>query len=255
MPRAGHLSSPSTVDPGREQPPCFGQAPVPDPVRGLLTPRSSRPSSAPRSHARSRSPDALNRRSERRSDRSLIARSIHSLDERDADVWISAVDIRGEQKGEHREGTPPPREVFPLPVTWHSTNRGRRKWCAPRDCFRQLQSSLRVAERTHRAALCAASQVQLRQRGGQSQYLGVSDHHFGPPGLPSPRPARWSLTPRCLLSQPERSSLDSRIQAALNACRSTSRPSAVARSLCGSHLARSRRSALARFRSARAARG
>ena len=26
----------------------------------------------------------------------------------------------------------------------------------------------------------------------------MSDHRFGPPGLPSPRPARWSLTPPCL---------------------------------------------------------
>ena len=102
MPRDYRLSSPPAVDPGREQPPCFAQAPVPDPGRGLLTPRLSPPLSAPRSQARSRSPNALNRRSERRSDRSLIARSIHSLDEPDADVWISAFDIRGEQEGEHR---------------------------------------------------------------------------------------------------------------------------------------------------------
>ena len=43
------------------------------------------------------------------------------------------------------------------------------------------------------------------------------------------------------VSQPETSSSDSCIEAPLNACRSTSRSSAVARSLCGSHLARSRR--------------
>ena len=105
--------SPSAVDPGREQPPCFCPGAVPDPVRGLLTPRLSLLLSAPRSHARSRSPDALNRRSERRSDRSLIARSIRSLDERAADASISAVEIRGEQEGEHRgeqglaRGVPP----------------------------------------------------------------------------------------------------------------------------------------------------
>ena len=170
---------------------------VPSPVRGLLTPSLSPPLSTTRSHARSRSPDVLNRRSERRSDRSLIARSIHSLDERAADVSISAVDIKGEQEGEHRGGTPAPREVFPLPVTRHRTNCGRCKCRTPCDCFRQLQSALRVAEHVRRAALCAAQQLRRRLRSGQSQYRGVSDHHFWPPGLPCLRPARWSLTPRC----------------------------------------------------------
>ncbi len=53
--------------------------------------------------------------------------------------------------------------------------------------------------------------------------------------------------------QPEASSSDSRIEAALRARRSAARSSAVARSLCGSQLVRSRRCAPARFRSARAA--
>jgi hypothetical protein len=86
VPRACRRRSPSTVDPGREQPRCFARAPVPDPVRGLLTPRLSVLLSAPRSRARSRSPDTLNRRSERRSDRSLVARLIRSPDELAADV-------------------------------------------------------------------------------------------------------------------------------------------------------------------------
>ena len=106
LPRDNRLWSRSAVEPGREQPPCFCRVAVPSPVRGLLTPRLSPPLSAPRSHARSRSPDALKRRSECRSDRSLIARSIHSLDERAAGAWISAVEIGGEQEGEHRGGTP-----------------------------------------------------------------------------------------------------------------------------------------------------
>ena len=41
----------------------------------------------------------MNRRSERRLDRSLIACSIHSLDERGATASISAIGIRGEQEG------------------------------------------------------------------------------------------------------------------------------------------------------------
>ena len=41
-------------------------------------------------------------------------RSVPSLDEREADAAISSVRTRGEQEGEHRGGTPPPREVFPL---------------------------------------------------------------------------------------------------------------------------------------------
>lgn len=80
---------------------------------GLLTPRLSVVLSVPRSHARSRSRDAVNRRLERRSDRNLIARSIPLPHERAEDAWISAVAIRGEQEGEHRGGTPPRREVFP----------------------------------------------------------------------------------------------------------------------------------------------
>ncbi len=58
------------------------------------------------------------------------------------------------------------------------------------------------------AALCAARQGRCSWRGGQSQYRGVSDHHFGPLGLPSLRPARWSLTPRCLWLSRSASSSD-----------------------------------------------
>jgi hypothetical protein len=108
-----------------EQPPCFAQAPVPDPVRGLLTPRLSVLLSAPTSHVRNRSRDAVNRRSERCVDRRLIAPSIHNLDERAADAWISAVLIKREQEGEHRGGTPPPREVFPPRARLARLNRGQ----------------------------------------------------------------------------------------------------------------------------------
>ena len=114
VPRACHLWSSSTVDPGREQPPCFARAPVPDPVRGLLTSRLSVLLSAPRSRAQDRSRDAVNPRSKRGFGRSLIGHSIHGLDDDAADASISTVETRGEQEGEHRGGTPPPREVFPL---------------------------------------------------------------------------------------------------------------------------------------------
>ena len=110
---------------GREQPPCFAQAPVPGPVRGLPTPRLSVLLSAPRSYARSRSPGASNRRSDRSLDRSPIARSIHNLDERATAASISAVGIKGEQEGEHRGGTPPLREVFPPRARLARRNRGR----------------------------------------------------------------------------------------------------------------------------------
>ena len=43
-----------------------------------------------------------------------------------------------------------------------------------------------------RFAFCRCLSTRAR-----SQHRGVSDHHFGPHGLPSLRPARWSLTPRC----------------------------------------------------------
>jgi hypothetical protein len=64
--------------------------------------------SALRSHARSRSSDAVNRGSERRLDRSPMARSIHTLDERAIDAWIPFINIRGEQEAEHRGEHPFP---------------------------------------------------------------------------------------------------------------------------------------------------
>src|SRR5262245_25335981 len=99
---------------GVSNPPVLPGHPSRTRFRGLLTPRLSVLLSAPRSRARSRSPDAVNRRSECRLDRSPVASSIHSLDERAPAASISAVGIKGEQEGEHRGGTPPPREVFPL---------------------------------------------------------------------------------------------------------------------------------------------
>src|SRR5580765_8106396 len=54
---------------------------------------------------------------------------------------------RGEQEGEHRGGTPPLREVFPLPGARLHTNRGRCRCAEVSDCFRQLQLALRVARR------------------------------------------------------------------------------------------------------------
>jgi hypothetical protein len=58
--------------------PLFLADSVPDPAWGLLAPLVV-VIVRPRSHARNQSPGALNRRSERRSDRSVIARSIHRL--------------------------------------------------------------------------------------------------------------------------------------------------------------------------------
>ena len=49
-------------------------------------------------------------------------------------------------------------------------------------CFCQLQSALTVAEHVRRAAPCAARGVRRRQRGGQSQCGGVSDHAKWPLG-------------------------------------------------------------------------
>ena len=86
--------------------------------------------------------------------------------------------------------------MFPLSSTWPNTSRGRCRCGSSCAAPRQLQSALCVGEHAHRAALCAARQGRCFWRGGQSQYRGVSDHRFGPLGLPSPRPARWSLTPR-----------------------------------------------------------
>ena len=53
---------------------------------------------------------------------------------------------------------------------------------SPRAAPRQLQSALWVAERAHRAAVCAARQVRPCGRAGQSQYRGVSDHAIWPLG-------------------------------------------------------------------------
>lgn len=57
--------SSTPVEPGREQPPCSCRVAVPEPVRGLLTPRLSRPLSEARLRRPSRSPRAVNRRFER----------------------------------------------------------------------------------------------------------------------------------------------------------------------------------------------
>ena len=190
---------------------------VPSLVQGLLTPRLSPPLSTTRSHARSRSPDVLNRRSERRSDRSLIACSIHSLDERAADVSISAVDIKGEQEGEHRGGTPPPREVFPLALIWPRLDRGRYECAAFGKCFRQLQSVLRVAGRAHRAASCAARQV----RPPPARWSIAVPWRERPPfwtAWPA-KPAATEVVAHATLSlpQPERSIVGRCMTAALNA--------------------------------------
>lgn len=84
------------------------------PFGGCLTPRLSVLLSAPRSRARNDSRDPVNRRSERRSDRDLMARSIDSPNERAADASISAVEIRGEQEGEHRGEHPLRARCSPL---------------------------------------------------------------------------------------------------------------------------------------------
>ena len=205
MPRAGRVQSPSAVEPGREQPPCFCRVAVPDPVRGLLTPRLSLPLSAPRSHA-TKSFAARLESPTRNAD--LIAagsrRSIRSLDERAADVPLSAVHVRGEQEGEHSGGTGPRARCSPSRSTWPNTNRGR--WQCGSLCAapRQLQSALWVAEHAHRAAVCAARQVRRSRRGGQSQYRGVSDHAIWPLGLPSPRPREVVAHATLSLPQPER---------------------------------------------------
>ena len=68
---------------------------------------------------------------------------------------------------------------------------------------RQLQSALRVAERAHRAALCAARQVRRRRRGGQSQYRGVSDHRFWTAWPAKPAASEVVAHATLSLSQPE----------------------------------------------------
>ena len=150
-PRACRFWSPSTVVPGRAPPlfcpgtrpgPCSGVAYAPL-VGGVVSTEIARAS---------HSPDAVNRRSECRLDRSLIAHSIHPLIDRAADASIPAVETRRGTPG----GTPPPREVFPLWSTLLRPNRSRRKCAEASDCFRQIQSALRVAGHMRRAAFCAA---------------------------------------------------------------------------------------------------
>ena len=59
----------------------------------------------------------------------------------------------------------------------------------------QLSVVARVTARRPRAALYAARLVDRRRSGRQEQHRGVSDHPEWPLGLPSLRPATWSLTP------------------------------------------------------------
>ena len=118
------------------------------------TPRLSVLLSAPRSHARSRSSDILNRRSERRSDRSLIARSIRSPDRRAADASISAVGIRGEQGGT-QGGTPPPREVFPCRLTARTW---RRRIVVDVNAVRYLTASANFNQRCELLNVCTRFQ-------------------------------------------------------------------------------------------------
>lgn len=150
---------------------------------------------------------------------------------------------RGNTVGEqgHARGVPPPRPPGPTRVAV--------RWQCVSSCVapRQLQSALWVAEPGHRAAVCAARQVRRSWRNGQSQYRGVSDHAIWPLRLPSPRPRTWSLTPRCLCLSRSRSSSDACVRAMSKARGSASSTPAVARRLCGSQLARSRRSAPQRF--------
>ena len=206
----------SAVEPGREQSSCFCQVAVPDPVRGLLTPRLLPLLSASRSRVPNRPPRALNRRSERWSDRHWVANSIPQLDERRRCLSLSYRCPRGTGGGTlwgtGARARCPPRAPSTVHVIVAASAAGGSN---PQ---RQLQSTVQVAARTHRAAFCAARQVRRSWRGGQSQYRGVSDHAIWPLGLPSPRPRRWSLTPRCLCLSRNGSSSGACVRAASRAC-------------------------------------
>jgi hypothetical protein len=154
---------------------------------------------------------------------------------------------RDKRRGGTRWGNRATREVFPplVRLTQHESWSVAVQLVMSRST--QVQSALRVAEHPHRAASCAAPHARRRRRGGQTPYCGVSDHAIWPLGLPSARPRRWSLTPRCLCLSRSRSSSDACVRAMSKARGSASSTPAVARRLCGSQLARSRRSAPQRF--------
>src|SRR5574338_385653 len=63
------------------------------------------------------------------------------------------------KEGEHRGGTPPPREVFPLGFAASRIRPGRLMRFARGVSIPQLQIVVQVAARHHRAALCAARLV------------------------------------------------------------------------------------------------
>jgi hypothetical protein len=226
VPRACRLWSPSTVDPGRSNPQFLPDS-VPNPARGLLTPRVSPPLSAPRSHARSHSSDALDRRSERRHDRSLMARLIRRLDERAADAWIlSCRDQRGTGGGT-QGGTPPPREVFPSKVPDFA------RITVDASALRHATASANFNRRCELLNACGG-----RRSVPPVVFAAVSEGSIAVPWRERPpfwppwpaKPAASEVVAHATLSvsQPERSSSDSCIERALNPRRSTSRSSAVA---------------------------
>jgi hypothetical protein len=177
------------------------------------------------------------------------------MDERAADASISVVDIRGEQEGEHRGGnTPSARGVPPSRSAGSPESRSigirRVGQVLPRTSIRAES----CGTGTSGGVLCRPTH---RDTAGEVS-IAVPWRERPPSWTAWPaKPAASKVVAHATLSvsQPERSSSDSCIEAALNACGSTSRSSAVAESLCGSQLARSRRCACPRFRSARAARG
>ena len=158
-----------------------------------------------------------------RLNRSPLGSRVRSqLDEHAEDVALSAVDVRGEQEGEHGGGTGPRARCSPsrAPSTVHVIVAANAAGGSNPPC--QVQSALWVAERSHRAAVCAARQVRRCWRGGHSQYRGVSDHAIWPLGLAGPRPRRWSLTPRCLCLSRSGPSSHACLRAPSKACGSAS---------------------------------
>jgi hypothetical protein len=98
-------------------------------------------------------------------------------------------------EGEHRGGTPPPREVFPLDWPASRLLPGQLRRLERDERIRQLPVVVQVAARRPRAASMPPAWWSHRRSGRQEQHRGVSDHPEWPVGLPSLRPAMWSLTP------------------------------------------------------------
>ena len=135
--------------------------------------------------------------------------------------WGYPASPGGEQEGEHWGEHPLGVRCSPCTAfTIYSRRSGASGACGP-DNDRRLttaSSHARCGLSASGGALCRPPRPEDRPRCRQQQSRGVSDHHFGPLGLPSARPARWSLTPRWLCLSRSGSLWDACVRATSKAC-------------------------------------